>query len=388
MGTRYLGLVSGTSVDGVDACIAEFRAHRARILGARTTPYPAELRERVQTLITTQHAALNEIGGLDVALGRFFGGCALSTIRDAGLAPRDITAIGHHGQTVFHAPMNAEPFSMQLGDPNSVAALTGITTVADFRRRDMAHGGQGAPLVPAFHDWLWRTPRETRVIVNIGGIANVSVIRPGKAIVGFDTGPGNTLLDAWIQSCRGEPYDADGAWAKNGTVDRELLRRMRGEPYFASRPPKSTGREHFNLAWLKRHLGPHQALRPEDVQATLAELTAVTIVAAIEDMGLRKYRLIVCGGGASNCDLLLRLTRLGGREAETTADYGVQPDYVEAAAFAWLARARLQGAAGNVPTVTGARQTVILGGVYYGGEPDRPARRDGFRGGRPKPKTA
>jgi anhydro-N-acetylmuramic acid kinase len=388
MGTRYVGLVSGTSVDGVDACIAEFRAHRARILGARTTPYPTALRERVQRLITTPHAQLNEIGGLDVALGRFFGGCALSAVRDAGLAPRDITAIGHHGQTVFHAPMNSEPFSMQLGDPNSVAALTGITTVADFRRRDMAHDGQGAPLVPAFHDWLWRTPRETRVIVNIGGIANVTIIRPGKAIVGFDTGPGNTLLDAWIQSCRGQPYDADGAWAKHGTVDEVLLRRMRDEPYFAARPPKSTGREHFNLAWLERRLAPDQDRRPEDVQATLAELSAVTIIAAIEDMGLRKYRLIVCGGGASNRDLLLRLTRLSGREAETTADHGVPPDYVEAAAFAWLARARLQGSAGNVPTVTGARQTVILGGVYYGGEPDRLARRDGFRGGRPKPKTA
>jgi anhydro-N-acetylmuramic acid kinase len=177
MATRYLGLISGTSVDGVDACIAEFRSHRARILGACTTPYPAKLRERVQSLITTPQAALQEIGSLDVALGRFFGACALTTIRDAGLAPSDITAIGHHGQTVFHAPTGAEPFSMQLGDPNSVAALTGITTVADFRRRDMAHGGQGAPLVPAFHDWLWRTPREARVIVNIGGIANVTVIR-------------------------------------------------------------------------------------------------------------------------------------------------------------------------------------------------------------------
>jgi anhydro-N-acetylmuramic acid kinase len=388
MATRYLGLISGTSVDGVDACIAEFRSHRARILGACTTPYPAKLRERVQSLITTPQAALQEIGSLDVALGRFFGACALTTIRDAGLAPSDITAIGHHGQTVFHAPTGAEPFSMQLGDPNSVAALTGITTVADFRRRDMAHGGQGAPLVPAFHDWLWRTPREARVIVNIGGIANVTVIRPGKPIVGFDTGPGNTLLDAWIQTCRGKSYDADGAWAQKGSVDATLLRRMRREPYFASPAPKSTGREHFNLAWLDRHLGARESRRAEDVQATLAELTAATIIAAIEELGLRKYRLIVCGGGASNNDLLLRLTRLSGRDAETTADHGIPPDYVEAAAFAWLARARLQGAAGNVPTVTGARQTVILGGVYYGGEPDRLARRDGFRSGRAKPKTA
>jgi anhydro-N-acetylmuramic acid kinase len=388
MGTLYLGLISGTSVDGVDACIADFRAHRCRILGARTTPYPVELRERIQALITAPQAALREIGGVDVTLGRFFGTCALSVIRDAGLRPGDIAAIGHHGQTVFHAPTGAEPFSMQLGDPNSVAALTGITTVADFRRRDMAHGGQGAPLVPAFHDWLWRTPRETRVIVNIGGIANVTIIRPGKPTIGFDTGPGNTLLDAWIQSRRGQPYDANGAWANRGTVDEVLLRNLRRDPYFAARPPKSTGREHFNLAWLEQCLGAEKARRPEDVQATLAELTAATIVAAIEGSGVGKYRLIVCGGGASNGDLLLRLKRLGGRHPETTGAHGVPPDYVEAAAFAWLARARLQRTAGNVPSVTGARQSVTLGGVYYGGEPDRLARRDRLRRGRPKSKTA
>ncbi|HEY7671798.1 MAG TPA: anhydro-N-acetylmuramic acid kinase [Gammaproteobacteria bacterium] len=387
MGTRYLGLISGTSVDGVDACVAEFRARRCRIVSARTTPYPIELRERVQALITAPQAALREIGGVDIALGRFFGACALSLIRDAGLAPSDIAAIGHHGQTVFHAPTGAEPFSMQLGDPNSVAALTGITTVTDFRRRDIAHGGQGAPLVPAFHDWLWRTPRETRVIVNIGGIANVTIIRPGKPTIGFDTGPGNTLLDAWIQRCRGQAYDADGAWASRGNVDDEWLRALLREPYFSSRPPKSTGREHFNLAWLEQHAGTAQARLPEDVQATLAELTAATIVAAIANSGVRKYRLIICGGGARNGDLLLRLGRLSGRDPDTTAAHGVPPDFVEAAAFAWLARARLLRAAGNVPSVTGARQTAILGGVYYGGEPDRLAR-DRFRSGRAKSKTA
>lgn len=387
MGTLYLGLISGTSVDGVDACIAEFRARRCRIIGARTTAYPVELRERVQALITAPQAALREIGGVDVALGRFFGMCALSVIRDAKLRPKDIAAIGHHGQTVFHAPTGVEPFSMQLGDPNSVVALTGITTVADFRRRDMAHGGQGAPLVPAFHDWLWRTREETRVVLNIGGIANITVIRPGKPTTGFDTGPGNTLLDAWIQHCRQLPYDADGAWATHGAVDEALLRKLRREPYFALRPPKSTGREHFNLAWLEERLG-EKARRSEDVQATLAELTAATIVAAIEGIGVSKYRLIVCGGGASNGDLLLRLGRRSGRDPETTDAYGVPPDYVEAAAFAWLARARLQRAAGNVPSVTGARQSVTLGGVYYGGEPDRLARRDRLRRGRPKSKTA
>jgi anhydro-N-acetylmuramic acid kinase len=389
MGTRYLGLISGTSVDGVDACIAEFRAHKCRILSARTTAYPAELRSRLQTLITAPQAELGEIGGLDVALGRFFGACALALIRDAGLVPVDIKAIGHHGQTVFHAPNGKEPFSLQLGDPNSVAAATGITTVADFRRRDMAHGGQGAPLVPAFHEWLWRTPRETRVVVNIGGIANVTVIRPRRPLVGFDTGPGNTLLDAWIQRCRGLSYDADGAWARLGTVDAALLRSMQREPYFAQRPPKSTGREIFHLAWLERHLdSAGRTAKPEDVQATLAQLTAATIVGALQKLGLERYRLIVCGSGAQNRDLLARLERQSGREPETTAAYGVPPDYVEAAAFAWLARARLRSEAGNVPSVTGSRQAAVLGGVYYAGEPAPVARRDKPPSGRAKPKTA
>jgi anhydro-N-acetylmuramic acid kinase len=342
----------------------------------------------VQALITAPQAGLREIGGLDVALGRFFGACALSVVRDAGLVPSDLAAIGHHGQTIFHAPTDAEPFSMQLGDPNSVAALTGITTVADFRRRDIAHGGQGAPLVPAFHDWLWSEPRETRVIVNIGGIANVTVIRPRKPTVGFDTGPGNTLLNAWIQHRRGLSYDGDGTWAKSGTVNATLLRIMQREPYFTVRPPKSTGREHFNLAWLESHLeSSGKACAAEDVQATLAELTAATIVAAIEAL-TRKYRLIICGGGASNGDLLMRVKRLSGQDPETTAAYGVPPDYVEAAAFAWLARARLRNKAGNVPSVTGSREAVVLGGIYYGGKPDALARRDGLPSGRAKSKTA
>jgi anhydro-N-acetylmuramic acid kinase len=389
MGKRYLGLISGTSLDGVDAVIAEFRARRCRVIAARTTAYPPPLRERLQALITAPTAALRELGAVDVALGRFFGECALGIVGEAGLAARDIAAIGHHGQTVYHEPHGAEPFSMQLGDPHSVAALTAITTVADFRRRDMAHGGQGAPLVPAFHDWLWRAPQETRVVLNIGGIANVTVIRPGQPIVGFDTGPGNTLLDAWTRRCRARPYDDGGRWAATGSVDADLLRHLLREPYFALRPPKSTGRELFNLPWLERHLGGAGDPRaPEDVQATLAELTAATITAALAEQGLRDYRLIACGGGAYNADLMARLSRHSGRSVESTADYGIAPDWVEGAAFAWLARARLRGVAGNVPSVTGARQAVVLGSVYYGGEPEPISQRDRSSRGRAKPKTA
>jgi anhydro-N-acetylmuramic acid kinase len=369
MAKHYLGLISGTSIDGIDAVIVELDARACRLVAARTTPYPIELRKRVHALIDTPSASLSEIGSLDVALGRFFGECAQALIRESGLDAQAIEAIGHHGQTVYHEPSGAEPFSMQLGDANSVAATTGIVTVADFRGRDMAEGGQGAPLVPAFHEWTFRASDETRVVVNIGGIANVTILRPGRATVGFDTGPGNTLLDAWILRCRSAPYDRDGLWAASGTVDADLLRELLREPYFALRAPKSTGRERFNRAWLERHVGKESAREPEDVQATLAELTATTIAAALAECG-RDYRLIVCGGGAYNLDLIARLSRLSGRAAESTATYGIAPDWVEAAAFAWLARARLQALAGNVPSVTGARQTAVLGGVYYGVNPE------------------
>jgi anhydro-N-acetylmuramic acid kinase len=387
MGKHYVGLISGTSIDGVDAVIVELDARACRLVAARTTPYPVELGKRVQALIDASSASLPEIGALDVALGRFFGECAQALIRESGVDAQAIEAIGHHGQTVYHEPRGAEPFSMQLGDANCVAAITGLVTIADFRRRDMAEGGQGAPLVPAFHEWMFRATDETRVIVNIGGIANVTVLQPGRATVGFDTGPGNTLLDAWILRCRSVPYDRDGSWAASGKIDADLLRELLSEPYFALRAPKSTGRELFNRVWLERHLGEARIRKPEDVQATLAELTATTIAAALAEHG-RDYRLIVCGGGAYNSDLVARLGRSSGRVAESTAAYGIAPDWVEAAAFAWLARARLQASAGNVPSVTGARQRAILGGVYYGAKPEISSQQSESSRGRAESQTA
>lgn len=364
----YLGMISGTSVDGVDAVIAEFADRECRVVVARTTPYPPALAERVHALIETPVVSLAELGAVDVAVGRFFAECASALVREADLHPSKISAVGTHGQTIFHGPEGSEPFTLQIGDPNCIAAATGIPTVADFRRLDMALGGQGAPMVPAFHDWLFASSDEPRIVLNIGGIANVTVLVPGEPPLGFDTGPGNALLDQWIMRCRGEPFDRSGAWAAAGRADSGLLELLLQEPYFALQPPKSTGRELFNLDWLERRLAT-ESERPadEDLQATLAELTARSIAEALTRIGHANARLIVCGGGAYNRDLLSRLERIRGGGVETSAALGLAPDWVEATAFAWLARARLKGAPGNIPNVTGARHAAVLGGLYYGG---------------------
>ena len=365
MSELFVGLISGTSIDGVDAALVEFGDRDCTLVHSCTTPYPARLHERVRTLIDEPATSLVELGALDVALGRFFARCANDLIGAAGVAKGDVRAIGHHGQTVFHQPGGAEPFTVQLGDPNSLAARTGIATVADFRRLDMARGGQGAPLTPAFHEWLFGADDELRVVVNIGGIANVTVLAPGDPTSGFDTGPGNTLLDGWIRRCRSQDHDEGGRWAASGTVDAALLDRMLTEPYFSLEPPKSTGRELFNLGWVDRHLQDSTDVPADaDVQSTLAELTAATIVGSLQS--LQSRRLIVCGGGAHNRDLIERLGKYAECPVESTDAYGIGPDWVEAAAFAWLARARLAGDPGNVPTATGADRALVLGGLYRG----------------------
>jgi anhydro-N-acetylmuramic acid kinase len=362
---RYIGLISGTSVDGVDAVIAEFDDRSCRIIAAATTPYPASLSKRVWTLIERPVTDLASLGATDVLLGRFFADCVSDLLARADLAPAAITAIGHHGQTIFHQPTGSAPFTLQIGDPNVLVARTGITTVADFRRLDIALGGQGAPLVPAFHDWLFRDVTQTRVVLNIGGIANVTLLVPGEAITGFDTGPGNTLSDAWIRRCQDKRYDDEGAWAATGSVIPELLTALLEDPYFERAGPKSTGPEHFNLAWLDKPLAvlgsePDAA----DVQATLVELTAQSIARAILRAEPGFDRVIVCGGGAHNTHLMARLRAALRNRVETSQVYGVDPDWIEALAFAWFARARLRNDPSNVPTVTGAREAVSLGGIY------------------------
>lgn len=373
VGACYVGLMSGTSVDGVDAVVVEMDTQaRPAILAARCLPMPPALRERILALSSPGDGEVDRLGVLDVELGRLFAGAALQVIADAGLQPRDVRAIGSHGQTVRHRAAHvATPFTLQIGDPNTIAELTGITTVADFRRRDIAAGGQGAPLVPAFHAAMFRLPDRDRVVANIGGMANLTVLpaAQGEAPVrGFDTGPGNVLMDAWHDLHRGSPVDHDGRWARGGRIDEALLDAMLADPFLATAPPKSTGREHFDLAWLQARLaGLGHPVAPRDVQATLVEFTARSVAEATLSWGTRSGDLFLCGGGAHNGFLRERLAAaLPDHRVATTAELGIDPDMVEAMAFAWLASRTLAGLPGNLPAVTGASRPVVLGGIYPG----------------------
>jgi anhydro-N-acetylmuramic acid kinase len=363
----YIGLISGTSVDGIDAVLARFDQSSLELVGAHTFPWETNLARRIDALIATSAPSWRELGTMHIETGRAFAAAALALLEQSAVAASEVAAIGHHGQTVHHAPDGPQPFTIQIGDPNTVAARTGITTVADLRGYDMAAGGQGAPLVPAFHDWLLRSDTETRVVVNIGGIANITTLVPNAPVRGCDTGPGNTLLDAWIRRHRADRYDGHGKWAAAGSVSEPLLATLLAEPWFDLPAPKSTGRELFNPDWLDAQLTRLTVQpSPVDVQATLTELTAVSISTAIARMAPQCQRIIVCGGGVFNDHLMARLREHCGTTIESSADHGVAPEWVEGLAFAWLARARLAGQPGNVPSVTGARQHVVLGSIYSG----------------------
>jgi anhydro-N-acetylmuramic acid kinase len=360
----YLGLISGTSMDAIDAALVDFGPSPLSLVAASATPFDPGLKTRITALIESHdRASLDEIGQLDVAVAREFSACALALVKGAGLEPSDVAAIGSHGQTLRHRPDLPFPFTWQIGDPNVLAESSGIAVVGDFRRRDVAAGGQGAPLLPVFHDQVFRSDGEDRVILNLGGIANITVLAQGKGVLGFDTGPANRLLDAWISHHRGKPFDEHGAWGAAGRCDAALLNRLLAEPYLALPPPKSTGRELFNMPWLLERLGREER-RPEDVQATLLEYTAASVADAV-----RRHApgasLYACGGGAHNPVLLAALARrLSPTRVATTAALGLDPDYVEAIAFAWFARRTLAGLPSSAPSVTGARGARILGGVY------------------------
>ena len=364
----YLGLMSGTSLDGIDAALVHIGEDTIRLAAGHRHPYPEALRQELHQVCTGEILDFRQVARLDMALGRVFAGAAQALLEAAGQRPAEIRAIGSHGQTLYHQPAGEHPCTVQIGNPSMIAELTGIATVADFRARDMAAGGQGAPLAPAFHQAAFRSGDRSRIIVNIGGMANLTRLPAGSGdpVTGFDTGPGNTLLDQWHQAHRGGAYDDRGAWAAGGTVQEPLLKRLLEDPYFQRPPPKSTGREHFHLPWLRSRLtGPDQDLHPRDVQATLAELTARTLAGAMTRWCGPVEEVYVCGGGAHNAHLMTRLAAALGRESiPTTEALGLHPDWVEAAAFAWLARQTLEGQAGNLPSVTGARCGVVLGGIY------------------------
>jgi anhydro-N-acetylmuramic acid kinase len=362
----YLGLMSGTSMDAIDAALVDFDTTPPRVRATSATPYTPELKRRIAALMDDpERVSLDEIGQLDVLVAGAFAGAVAALLSASGTTPDEVSAIGSHGQTLRHRTDLPTPFTWQIGDPNSLAEATGISVVADFRRRDVAAGGQGAPLVPVFHDQAFRSPDEDRAIVNIGGIANLTVLVRGSPVLGFDTGPGNRLLDAWIQTNRGLDFDRGGDWGGIGTCDDDLLARLLEEPYLRQGAPKSTGRELFNLGWLEQKLVDRHR-EPENVQATLLEYTARTVAAAVRRFA-PAAAVYICGGGSHNPRLLQALGRhILPARLSTTADLGLDPDYVEAIAFAWFARRTLSGQTSSVASVTGARGPRVLGGMYQG----------------------
>ncbi|OOF45897.1 anhydro-N-acetylmuramic acid kinase [Rodentibacter trehalosifermentans] len=366
----YIGMMSGTSLDGIDIALVDFSFAQPKLLATDFTPMPQHLRKNITALVQSGETTLQQLGELDHQLGRLYADCVNVFLQKHQLSPQNIQAIGCHGQTVWHSPKGAFPFTLQIGDMNLLAALTGITTIGDFRRKDMAFGGQGAPLVPAFHQALFFDPRCATVVLNIGGISNISLLIPNQPVVGFDTGPGNTLLDQWIEKHKNVAYDKNGDWAAGGEVNEALLNALLDEPFFRQPPPKSTGRELFNLAWLEQKIQKlcqnSTALLPQDVQATLVELTVCSVAESLKLIRTPlPKRLLVCGGGAKNTLMMQRLAdRLPQWSIHTTNEFAMDSDYVEAAAFAWLAYRRMHNQPGNLPEVTGAKSAVGLGAVF------------------------
>ncbi|OAJ34749.1 anhydro-N-acetylmuramic acid kinase [Piscirickettsia salmonis] len=357
----YIGLMSGTSLDSIDAVLVKSTSNTFILIDSLSHPIDAKLKQIAITAPTQEHISWQDYLYLDVEFGRTFAKAANALIqKHPDLA---IRAIGSHGQTLFHAPSGTHPSSIQLGDANIIASQTGVTTVNDFRRRDIALGGQGAPLVPAFHQAVFKSETTTRIILNIGGIANISVLKPTEPTYGYDSGPGNMLMDAWIKQHKNKRFDKNGQWAQSGAVIPELLATLLQEPFFKLISPKSTGRELFNLSWLRPYLKNHYTI--EDIQATLLALTCQSISDTIKREA-SSGEIYLCGGGTHNHYLIKNLEKLLPTfTMQTTSTLGIDPDWVEAVAFAWLAKQTLEKKHSNLPKVTGAKKESVLGGVYY-----------------------
>jgi len=360
----FVGMLSGTSRDGVDTVLVNFSHGSMDLLHAACIPYPPAIKLTLDQLLETHRPPNTDVASLlDENLGRFFARTAQNLVREAGMEMRDIRAIGSHGQNVWHEPRGENPVTIQLGSGNVIAGNTGTTVVTDFRSADVRVGGQGAPLAPLLHRHLFHSESEDRVVLNIGGIANLTILPSGGEVTGFDCGPGNCLMDNWTRRYLQKDFDNNGNWAAKGRVDQALLDRMLQDPYFDTAPPKSTGLEYFSTAWLENML-QGSGLDEVDVQTSLAELTAQSVARNLQRTGL-PHRLLVCGGGAHNIFLLSRIAAvLPDVIVETTARYGADPDWVEGLLFAWLARERLDGRAQDTPPITGARHAVLLGEVY------------------------
>ncbi|PCJ42802.1 MAG: anhydro-N-acetylmuramic acid kinase [SAR86 cluster bacterium] len=364
----YIGLMSGTSMDAVDCVLADL-SDALNVIDFINVDIPARLKKDILDLcLESGDNQIKKLGETDVALGKLFASAAISILEKNQLNAEQIQAIGSHGQTIRHQPpgQSDNPFTIQIGDPNTIAALTGITTVADFRRKDMALGGQGAPLLPAFHQRVLKSTQTDRIILNIGGMANITLLRKeDNQITGFDTGPGNILLDIWIQENLNQSFDNNGDWAASGKPNAELLEFMLNDPYFSSPPPKSTGREYFNNSWIANVLSAYaKEISPQDVQATLLELAAISIAQAIKNL-IGAGDVIVCGGGVKNKQLMHCLeTQLDSFNVSSSNAYGIDSDALEAFAFAWFAKQTINRESIDFTNITGSSRPVILGGIY------------------------
>ena len=368
------GAMSGTSLDGVDMVLAGFEGADAsfsqaniKVLAHVYTPYPVALREQIMAICLGQPLTLPQLGAVDLAVARQYVEAIRAALAAAGLAPSSVIAVGVHGQTVYHQPLGPDRFTLQIGDPNTIAVGARVPVVADFRRRDMALGGQGAPLAPAFHEHWFRHDSRTRVVLNGGGIANITAMVLGQATYGFDTGPANVLMDGWCAEKIGRPYDDRGQWARSGQVLDALLQVMLLEPYLQLPHPKSTGRELFNMPWLQACLVRSNCSQAvdADIMHTLLAFTVRTVVDAVASVDPAGGELFVCGGAALNEFLMQCLAdALPLWSVRSTAASGIAPDQVEAIAFASFARRTVLGLSGNLPSVTGASRACVLGAVY------------------------
>ena len=360
----FIGLMTGTSLDAVDTVLLQINNDgQTEFLDGITPEIPDTLRQSIQSISHGITDRIDDICRLDICLVNLYADCVGRLLSRNGLQTGQIIAIGSHGQTVRHCPDCNPPYTLQLGNGERLAGQTGITCVSDFRQRDMLYGGQGAPLAPLFHHHLFFKKGINRIVINLGGIANISILHQNGDIEGLDTGPANILMDQWIRQQQQQRYDKDAHWARSGQLHPTLLARLLDEPWLQQKPPKSTGPELFNLKWLGKFIGDTN-IAPEDIQRTLCEYSAVTIADAIHSYAPDSEEAIICGGGTYNPLLIERLRELSPAPIFISDHYGISPDWVEAGMFAWLAWRTLNGMPGNIPAVTGADRETILGAIH------------------------
>ncbi len=357
----YIGLMSGTSIDGIDAALVDVENHK--LIAGMTKPYSPEIKRRLVSVLSQENVELKALAQLNTMIGREFANATRELLNQCSVVAQDVIAIGSHGQTICHDALNEIPYTLQLGCAHTIAEITEITVVADFRTRDLVLGGQGAPFAPLYHHALFKDLPGTTAVVNIGGIANVSFIVNGELIQGFDIGPGNCLMDAWIQKHLGKSYDQEGTWAASGQIIPTMLYQLLADPFFQLAPPKSVGKEYFSLDWLAKYLKLNH--NPEDVQATLMALTSHSIAHVIQNQVATTHQLIICGGGTHNRTLFNYLSELlPNTQVYSTAFFDISPDYLEAMLFAWLADKTLNDESLDLTKITGSRRLAKLGIIY------------------------